>query len=329
MPQPSMTSVHVNRPLTQMSVAYIQSASNFIADRVFPIVPVAKQSDLYFKYKKAAWFRSMAQLRAPSTESAGGGWELDQDTYFAHKYAVHKDIDDDIRANEDTPLSMDRDATAWVTMQMLIHREAKFIAAVMGGSIWGTDLTGVASGPTANQFLQFNDDLADPVITVQSARLNVARRTGFMPNTMVIGPDVLLQLQNSPSILDRIKYTQRGVVTADLIASLFDVDRVFVPYAVENTTVEGTSTEESAASFNFMYGKAMWMGYVNPSPSILTPSAGYTFAWTGLSGAGAFGNRIKRMRMEPIQSDRIEAEMAYDIKVVASDVGVYFASAVA
>ena len=49
MTNPTLSQVHVDAILTNSSVAYIQAADNFIANKVFPIVPVDKQSDLYFK----------------------------------------------------------------------------------------------------------------------------------------------------------------------------------------------------------------------------------------------------------------------------------------
>jgi hypothetical protein len=89
--RPTPSDVHVNAPLTNISIAYIQRATQFIADRVFPIVPVTKQSDRYFVYTRADWLRSEVQLRGPASESAGGGWVLDNTpTYFADVWAVHK-----------------------------------------------------------------------------------------------------------------------------------------------------------------------------------------------------------------------------------------------
>ena len=44
MPNPTASDVHVNRPLTNISIAYTQDASTFVADKVFPNIPVAKQS---------------------------------------------------------------------------------------------------------------------------------------------------------------------------------------------------------------------------------------------------------------------------------------------
>src|SRR3990172_11513905 len=91
MSQPGRSQIHVNKPLTNISVAFLQRLTGFVADRVFPVVPVQKQSDKYYKYERKQWFRSDAQKRAPSTESAGSGWDLSTDQYLADVWSVHKD----------------------------------------------------------------------------------------------------------------------------------------------------------------------------------------------------------------------------------------------
>ena len=57
MPNPTISSVHTNRPLTNISIAWRQAATDFVADRVFPIIPVQKQSDLYYVYDRSYWYR--------------------------------------------------------------------------------------------------------------------------------------------------------------------------------------------------------------------------------------------------------------------------------
>ena len=49
---PSRSQTHIDRALTNMSVKYMQDASGFVNDKVFPVLPVQKQSDRYFVYKK-------------------------------------------------------------------------------------------------------------------------------------------------------------------------------------------------------------------------------------------------------------------------------------
>src|SRR5580692_10179494 len=129
-PQPTLSSVHVNRPLTNISQAYLAQASDYIADKVFPVVPVMKQSDLYFIYNKGDWYRNEAQYRAPATESAGGGYNLTTGQYYAPVTAFHIDVDPQVRANSDIPLNADRDATIFITQRLMLAREVQTLANI-------------------------------------------------------------------------------------------------------------------------------------------------------------------------------------------------------
>ena len=91
MPQPTSQDVHVNSILTQMSVAFMQENYAFVASKVFPQINVNKQSDSYFVYSQADFFRDQVQPRADGTESAGTGYSLSTATYSATNYALHKD----------------------------------------------------------------------------------------------------------------------------------------------------------------------------------------------------------------------------------------------
>jgi len=320
MPNPALESVHVNRPLTNISVAYIQQASVFVASRVFPIVPVAKQSDAYFIYPKGDWFRSDAEKRAPGTESAGSGYRLENATYSCDVYAIHKDVDDQIRANSDSPLNPDRDATQWVTHQLLLKRELEWASEFFTTGVW----TGSSSSTDITPGVKWDDAASTPIEDVRKEVVAIAEKTGHRPNTFVMGPEVWKALVDHPDVLDRVKYTQRDVPTEALLAQLFGVDRVLTAWATRNT-----AQEQAADSMDFVFGKNALLAYAAPSPSLMTPSAGYIFAWTGYTGAGPEGNRISRFRMDHLRSDRIEGEMAFDMKVVASDVGCFFSAAVA
>src|SRR5579872_5942530 len=77
-PTPGLTpsDVHVNVPLTQISVAYRQDNTQYIAARAFPIVPVQKQSDRYYEYDRDYWFRTEADKRRPASESAGSEYTV-------------------------------------------------------------------------------------------------------------------------------------------------------------------------------------------------------------------------------------------------------------
>lgn len=316
MPQPTSSQVHVDAILTNISVAYMQMADNFIATKVFPVVPVSKQSDKFFTYTKNDWFRDEAQRRADATESAGGGYNLSTDSYQADVYAFHKDIGDQTRANADAPINVDREAAEFVTGRMLLKMETQFVSNFFTTSVWATDST-----PTN----LWNDYTAsDPIGDIETGKRTILSTTGYEPNTLVLGYDTFIQLKNHPDLVDRIKYTSSQVLSESLMASLFGVPRVMVAKSLKATNNEGAT-----GAYAFNYGKNALLTYSAPSAGLLQPSGGYVMSWTGVSqGIGATIG-VSRMRMEQFKADRIEAEVAFDMKVIGTDLGYFFSGCVA
>ncbi len=326
---PTPGDVHVNAPLTNISIAFLQNATNFIATRVFPNIPVSKQSDRYYVYERGDFNRDEMELRAPATESSGGSYTLDNTpTYFAPRFSFHKDIPDEVRSNADSMLNPDREATAFVTHKALIKREKLWTSKYFAAGIWTTQYTGVSSNPSASNRLQWNDAASTPIEDVRLAKRGIAQSTGFEPNKLVLGRAVFDALLDHPDVIDRIKYGQTpgnpAMAGADTLARLFNVDEVLVMNAIENTAVEGR-----AASHGFIGGKHCLLTYSTPAPGLMTPSAGYTFSWTGLLGAGAEGNRIRSFRMENLGADRVEIDMSFDQKLVSADLGAFWDGIVA
>ena len=326
MPMPTQSDLHINVPLTNVSIAWMQSADTYIADKIFPKVPVNKQSDLYWKYSKSDWRRSDVKRRAPSTESPGTGWNMDTDQYFTHVYAVHKDIDDQLRANADSNFNMDKDATQFITNQLLLQRDVDWNTAYFKTGVWTTDKTG------GTDFVKWSDAGSDPISDVADLIVEFRRLTGFKPTGCVLGAEVMKALKQHPDIIDRIKYTQKGIVTEDLITTLFDVDELYTSYATaaEGQQFPDARVQDAAATYDFITNsKGVLFFYAPKGPSLMTPSAGYIFNWKGYLGGNAQGIKVKRFRMEHIASDRIEAEATYDMKVVAPDLGWFLDEAVA
>ena len=131
-------------------------------------------------------------------------------------------------------------------------------------------------------------------------------------------------MKNHPDVVDRIKYTSSQTVTAEMLARMFEVDRVLVAKAVKATNNEGAT-----GAYGFAYGKSALLCHVAPSAGLLTPSAGYTFAWTGVSGGMGTTMGTSQFRLEHLKAERVEGEIAFDNKVVGADLGYFFTTAVA
>ena len=333
MPNPTHSDLHVSAALTDISVAFSNEDNASVYDRMFPVVPVTKQSDKYFTYDKQDWLRSDARRRAPGAEIAIGGWRISTDSYFAERHGIGHDISDPERANADPAVSnLDGDAVDWISEQIRLKNEIDWVSTYFTTSVWdgassSTDMTGQAApASTTANFLQWNDVASTPIEDIRGEMTAVAEKTGKRPNKLALGAQVWTVLADHPDILDRIKYTEKGIVTTDLLAALLDLDEVMVSWMTEDE-----SAEQQAESMDFIAGKSALLAYVTPSPGLKKATAGYTFSWTGMPGAppGGIGARIKRYRLERNESDRVEGESWKDFKVIGSTLGAFFATAVA
>lgn len=324
---PGRADVHVDRPLTNISIAFRQSEDSYIADRVFPAVPVSKQTDIFFTIPRGAFLRDQMEKKAPGAAPAMANFNYGQDTYRCDIWALGTGVADEIRANYDSPLDADTEMTVFLTQQGLIRKERLFASTFFTSSVWTTDQTGVAAAPGANQFLQWNDAASTPVEDIRSAKRRVHQRTGFRPNKLVLGREVYDQLIDHPDIVARIDRGQTSgtaVVLRQNLAALFELDEILVMDAIYNAAAEGL-----ADNFQFIGGKNALLVYVPPAPGLQTPTGGYTFSWTGLLGGGALGMNMRRIRDEKKQVDELIAQMAFDQKLIAADLGQFFVSAVA
>lgn len=323
--RPTPGDVHVNTPLTNISIAYMQDANNFISHKVFPNVPVKKQSDRYYVYDRGEFNRDEMEDRAPGTESAGGSYKIDSTpTYYCPVKAFHKDIPDDVRANADSVLSPDRDATVFCTSKYLIKREVTWAAKYFVSGVWGTDKTPSTLWSAAN---------STPINEIRAAKRAVMEETGFEMNTLVLGSKVYDVLVDHASIIDRVKYGQTvgnpAMAGIDALKSLLEIENIYVLKAIKNTEPEKATDFSHPPSSGYMNhsfigdANSCLLCYSAPNPGLMVPSAGYTFNWTGMIGGGN-GSRIKRFRMNHLNADRVEIDCAFDQKVIGADLGYFF-----
>jgi hypothetical protein len=315
MPQPTQSQVHVDAVLTNMSVAYQQEAENFIASRVFPTIPVAKQSDIYFTYTQGDFFRDQAKVRADGTESAGSGYGLSTASYSSQVWALHKDIGDQVRANSDSPLDPDMDATRFLTQQMLIRQERDWAGNYFTTGVWDTDSTPSTLWSASG---------SDPIADIEAGKNAILSNTGYLPNTLVLSYNTYSILKNHADFVDRYKYTSADSISAELLARIVEVDRIFVMKGVYNAAAEGAT-----ASYSQIGDKDALLCYVAPQPGLMTVSAGYNMTWSGVGGGLGTSSAVSRFRMDHLRADRIEIQSAWDFKVVASPLGYFFSNAVA
>lgn len=298
MPSPTLRDVHVDSPLTNISVAYMNG--NYIGEQIFPRVSVQKKTDLYFVFPKDAWFRDEVAIRAPGTRAHAADYEVTTASYMAVTYALSKLVPDEVRANADTPLRPDVEATEFVTDQLLRAQERRIAALVTGSANWA-----YAASPTT----QWSSDTSDPFGDIMGGIDGVISRIGRMPNVGVMSWAVWKDLMQHPDLLDRVKYTRPSATLqlSDLMG-WFGLERLLVGTAIYNSAAEGATFSSS-----YIWDDDFWMGYVPPSPALMTPAAGYTLEWQS--------RQVRRFRREEEYTDVVEASHSTDEIISASDAG--------
>ncbi len=290
---PLANQLHVDKLLGQVSIKYRNA--NFIADKVFPFVPVKKDSDKFRVYDRD--FRLPQTLRSAKGLAREHNFEVSTGTYILEQHSLKDYVSDRDAENYDVA-DLRADTTEELTDKILLRME-KSVADLFTSTSWSLNV----SLATAQQW-SLDSTTSNPIPLMDTAATSVLENSGMAPNFAVIPHKCLLAAKNHQSVLDRIKYTSADV-TPNMIAGLFDLDELLVPKAVLDSSAQGVT-----ASIGAIFGDNVFVGYKPATASVLKPSAGYIFR-----------NAIplvKRWRVEERQSEAIEVNMHYQAKVVAS-----------
>ena len=332
MPLLTPSQVHIDTPLSNLTLAYAQSQTNFVADKVFPTVGVARQSDKYYIYDRANMNRTGdVKKLAPRTEVNRIGMTISNSSYFADVYGLGMDFDEQTIANEDEVLNIRSAGAETLAMRLMIHREENFATTFFSTGIWGTEVAGAASGAGTPVF--WNDYTnSTPITDVTDARRAMQLKSGgYKPNTMVVGKVTRDELINHPDILARLNggstVTNPALITDAKLAEIFEVENFFVMEAVNNTAVEG-ATESNA----FIGGKHALLCHTPSSAGLMTPAAGMTFAWNSVPGVNNLGVTVESFSDDALKrqqvAEHIQVKMSYDMKVVGPDLGYFFSAVI-
>lgn len=333
--EPDVGDVHVNSLLTEVSIGY--DPGGYIADACFPIVGVDKRSDIYALYNRSFWARDYRRpgaatsanqlLRAPGDKAQRTGFTVDvTNTYFCINEAIGMELPDELVANADAAFDLEQDAVRLVTSILRLSRDIAFIADFMTAGVWGTDQT------IANVWSDYG--ASTPIEDLRTAIRTVRRNALATPGGKVLIPMGALvwdRLADHPDLLDRIKYTEKGIVAPDLLGSLLSSSLQYPVEVLVGTSVF-TASEQGTAEASVVYSDvwdddalAIW---VPDRPSKVTPSAGYTFVWRPMVGGGRAVQFVRRFREEDRRQTVVEAHAYWDQVATLTGTGVYMDNAV-
>lgn len=285
--------VHIDVVLTGISVAWPNEG--LVGNVLFPAVPVQKQSDKYYVFGgREGWYPALDDARAPGTEANEvPGLEVSLGSYYAQEHALQIAVTDEERENADSPLSPDVDGTEMLASRIALGKEYRIFKMVSNSANFNaactTDLSS-PSGAWANSFqwdkyLTTPADLPTPVYDIRAAFRAVHYTSFLTPNCAIIPYLVMSYLEDTPDFVDRIKYSERAILTPDLVASLLSLDNVVVPgfgYATNNPG--------QVLALQYLWQNQVLLTYSPPRPGLKVPAFAYQFTWGfGGGGGGSLG----------------------------------------
>jgi hypothetical protein len=320
-----------NEYLTNLSMAHFANPDSFVARKVFPICPVGLSASYYYKFNKEDLARDNVRVKPAFGKVQPAIIGQTDDTYKCEVHQIILGIDQietlNYTRSRAPGVANPRAAKVKVvTEQMLIHMDVWFANSFFKSGVWANEWTGVASGPTGNQFLKFTSANFDPVNFFDTRAREMEQVGRRAPNCLVLGVDAFLALKNHPDILERVKYTgstaNPAVVNANVLAQLFGIERIVVLKSTYNAAGIGGEDMQFICSPD-----SALLCYVTSSPTIDEPSAGYIFAWDMLGN----GNHVALDQYEGekgIHAEFIEGLMSFDMKKTADDMAMFFTACV-
>lgn len=299
--------------LTNVSISYVRRAPS-VANLLFPRVPSSEQRAAYRIYPPESWGPAFNDdVRGPggvANETPGEKWS--EDTFRAEEHALKHFVPDEEDENNPSgnrgprirPLTRGAEI---VTNMVLVNRElaARDIATDVNN--YNTDHVVTLSGTD-----QFDDhDNSEPIDVFREANRQFYRSIGVMPNVCIMPFMVFSYLEDHPQIVARYQ-AQGGVITAEMIASILGVPRIYVPGGYNKTNNPGQP--DALAQ---VWSSDVVLAWVPDSQNARqeTPSYGYEFNWT----IGGRESVTDRWRDPDRVGTYVRYRRRYDFKMTAVD----------
>jgi hypothetical protein len=300
--------VHIDEVLTNISLGYPNNG--LVGNALYPEVRVRKQSDLYYEFGREGWLPEDDE-RAPGSRTVEiPGLEVSTNPYFCREHALQIPVTDEERENADAPLDPDRDGTDLVTSKIMLRREQRMQVQTTTVANYHTGHSATLAGGTQWSAYATSTPIAD----LKTGLRQVHSALFMEPNTAVIPYQVMSQLEDHPDFIERIKYSQPGVITAEIIASVVGLQNIIVP----GLGYDSSGNPGGTPTLAYLWGKDVVLAWVPARAGMKIPAFAYEFVWRYPGGQSQV---VERWRSNERKSDLVRVSRRYDLKMIAVDEG--------
>jgi len=305
---PSAYQGHYDRLLTDFAKKYRNGAYKGLD--LLPTYSVKQLSNAFTVYNRADALSVIATTHGPRSKTRTIDWRQSTDTYACVPQGLNHPITQIEIDNADLPYpTMRLNATKFLEDQIQLSLENEIAVLLTTTTTYAAACRQTLAG-TAQWSYTGDDSTVDIIKNIDDAITACAIR----PNRMVIGQQVWDVMKRDAALIELVKYTQKGVLTTDVVASVFGLDSITVASAMKSTP---------AGVLSYVWGKNVVLAHVEP-PSPESIMLGATFAVGDR-------HRVRAWRDESVGggAEFIEVNWAWQPKIIASDCGAIISAAIA
>lgn len=280
------------------SIAQGYADQRFVSDEIFKDTQVERASDkfpLWDDHRFVDYGEGLKRpLRVPAKQK---DWDAPTyDTYSCSRYSLGDRIE---------KIEIQH------SMYEILNEEVEdsmFLLKVAREKARATLLSNSTNYPAGNKITpatKWDDASVNIVKEIDLIKDVVSQKLGIEANTVLMGKDVFLKLKEKSELSEKIKYTQKDLVTTDLMASLFGVEKVLVGESLFKASKTGALTR--------MWGNMLLVCYVNPRSGRKIPTFARGFRLKGFP-------EVKKW-VEQADMLNFRVDLWYDDKITGPNAG--------
>jgi len=236
---------------------------------LFPRVPVEISGGQILEFGKES-FKLYNARRAP-----GAGTKRIQFGYLGKPFALLNDAleapvpREYLRDASQVPgIDLGTRAVNLVMRPILLGLEVDQAALALNAALYDANHKVALAGTD-----KWSDPDSDPIAQMEDYREAVRASTGVYPNVLQLSALAFSALKTNVKVREQFKYTSADSITKEMLAKLFNLEKVEVGEAV---------SADDAGVFTDVWGNNAVLAYVPQNPSGMEePSYGYTYTMAG------------------------------------------------
>lgn len=287
----------------------------FIGLNVLPPVDVVVQSGKFPRIRLADLLQEHTLTRASGTGYQRSSGRFTDESFATVEYGVEEVVDRREAALYAEYFDSEQIAVMRAVDRILRAQEKRIADAVFNATTWnGASLTtGVST--------EWSNVSSTPIADIHAARFKVYEGSGLWPNTLIINRRVYHNLRRVTQVIDAIVASGAGEaakqsdISPELLARVFDVEKVLVAGASRNSANEG-----QAAVVGQIWSNEYAMLCVTASGAdIRTPCIGRTIHWSG--DGSSIGGTVESYEEVAVAGSVIRVRHEVQEKIIYPEAG--------